>query len=130
MPEGRGLTNLTEVELVVKANTACDLMDVEKEWAPEVLCFVGAKKLTRGGILFDLNSAEVALWLWRTNVRDTFMEKFSRMSCMRDIECKVLGEFIPIDFEPDAASAITCIKEDSGLEANAISRVTWAKVPA
>jgi hypothetical protein len=130
MPEGQGLTNLTEVKLVVKANTACDLMNVEKERAPAVLRFIGAKKLARGGILFDLNSAEAASWLRRTEVRDAFMEKFSGMSCMRDIECKVLGEFIPIGFEPDAAGAITRIEEDSGLEVNAISRVTWAKAPA
>ena len=130
MPEDQGLTSLTETELVVKANTAFDLMDTETEQAPAVFRFVAAKKLARGGVLFNLNSVEAASWIRRPNVREAFMGKFGGMSRMRDIECKVLGEFIPVGFDPDAVGATARIEEDSGLEANSIIRMSWAKAPA
>jgi hypothetical protein len=130
MPEEQGLTSLTEAELVVKANTAFDLMDIEKEQAPAVFRFVAAKKLTRGGVLLNLNSVEAASWIRRPDVREAFMGKFGGMSRMRDIECRVLGEFIPVGFDPDAAGVTSRIEEDSGLEANSISRMLWAKALA
>ena len=82
MLDDQGLAKLTEVELVAKANTAFDLMDGEKDSAPAVFRFVGARKLPRGGVILDLNSIEAAAWLRRASARDAFIEKFGGMSRM------------------------------------------------
>ncbi|KIM85955.1 hypothetical protein PILCRDRAFT_5055 [Piloderma croceum F 1598] len=63
MPSDQGLTDLSEVNLLAKANTAYELMKVGKNDAPEGLRFIGARKLARGSIVLDLNSMEATIWL-------------------------------------------------------------------
>jgi hypothetical protein len=57
------------------------------------------------------------------------MEKFGGMLQMQDMECKVIGEFVLVSFEPDIPGAYRHIKEDSGLVTNTITKLAWAKAP-
>jgi hypothetical protein len=58
MLEGQGLKDLMETKLVTKVNTAFDLMADQRDQAPAILQFVGAKKLARGGVLYHINLIE------------------------------------------------------------------------
>ena len=60
MPSDQGLMELSEIDLLSKANMAYELMKVEKDNVPEGTHFTGAQKLSRGSIVLDLNSIEVA----------------------------------------------------------------------
>ena len=48
------LGNLTEKELVAKANTTLELMDTESLEMPPGVAFIGAKKMRNGNILYKL----------------------------------------------------------------------------
>jgi PBP1b-binding outer membrane lipoprotein LpoB len=57
------LESLTEKDLVTKANTMLDLMGWEGLNKPQNTKFLGVKKLCGGSILYQMNSADVAMWL-------------------------------------------------------------------
>lgn len=133
MPAYQGLADLTETDLLVKANTAYELMKVGKNDAPEGLCFVGARKLARGSVVLDLNSTEAASWLWDKNVKEDFIKNFGSMSIVRNREYKVLVQFVPISVnmeDPRGITHIEHIESDSGLSQGVIQRMTWVKPPA
>jgi hypothetical protein len=52
------LKDLTEKELVAKANTALDLMGIEATDHPAHTAIIGAKKLQNSNILYQLNTQE------------------------------------------------------------------------
>jgi hypothetical protein len=57
------LENLTEKEVVSKANLALSLMGICAEDVPEGITFVGAQKLQNGGVILQLNMAQAASWI-------------------------------------------------------------------
>jgi len=61
------LKNLTEKDLVTKANTALDLMGWEGLNKPQHTSFIGTKKLRNRSILYQMDSEN-------TNVQKSFME--------------------------------------------------------
>lgn len=56
-------TDLTEKELVTKANTALDLMGWEGLDKPQHTTFVAARKLRNGDIMYQVNTSEAAEWM-------------------------------------------------------------------
>jgi hypothetical protein len=130
MPADQGLTDLSEVDLLAKANTAYKLMKVGKNDAPEGLRFVGARKLARGSIVLDLNSTEAVIWLQDKNIREDFIKHFGSMSTVWSREYKILAQFVPILVETDNTETIAQIEVDSGLNRGVIQQMMWAKPPA
>src|SRR5882724_3511167 len=57
------LNNLDEGKLVEKANKAITKMSTPSRHPPTEIRVVGAKKLQNGGIIYELNDPESALWL-------------------------------------------------------------------
>jgi hypothetical protein len=57
------LDSRTEKDLVVKANTALDLMGISGMDKPQQTAFIGAKKLRNSNVLYQLNTEEAAAWL-------------------------------------------------------------------
>jgi hypothetical protein len=62
--EGDGMAELTEKQLVEKANVALDLMGLQAEDRLEGTRFVGVSKLNgAGGVMYEMDSEEAAEWL-------------------------------------------------------------------
>jgi hypothetical protein len=65
---------LTEQQLVTKANLAMDKMNSEEK--PENARFIGAKILQNGGVVFEVNRNEVAEWIQSANPKQDFESCF------------------------------------------------------
>jgi len=72
------------------------------------------KKLPNGGVILELCSAEVVLWLRREMA--AFEEDFSSMSVVKDSKVSVLIMYVLITHFPDALSESRKVKHNSGLE--------------
>jgi hypothetical protein len=94
-PETQSLSSLLELELITKAMLAFNYVDQGVSPAPPNLRFVGTKKLAAGGVILDLNSADAASWLKGSVICQAFMQHFSAMSSMRDLEFRVLAKSHP-----------------------------------
>ncbi|KIM79465.1 hypothetical protein PILCRDRAFT_10302 [Piloderma croceum F 1598] len=127
MPADQGFSNLSEIDLLAKANTAFELMRVGKRNVPEGLRFVGTKKLARGSVVLDLNTMEVATWIRDKDVKNDFIKCFGSMSIVQNCEYKVLVQFVPTTVDTEDARNINCIESDSGLSQGVIQRMSWAK---
>ena len=74
------LSDMTEQLLVAKANKA--VMQLGLNTRPTDITYLGAKKLTNRGIVFDLNSTEATRW--KEDHKQQFLEKFSSTSVVKD----------------------------------------------
>lgn len=71
--EGVGLSELTEKELVEKANIALAMMENVGEVMPDGIRFAGAfKEREAGGVTFELNSSEAGVWLKDINAQNKY----------------------------------------------------------
>ena len=120
------LQNLTEQELVAKANEALDLSKDQN--TPTGGRFIGAKKLNNGGIVFDLNTAQITTWV--KNNKKTFTDKFGAMAVIKDRAAAVIIEFVPVEHRPDALAECRRIERDSGLPEHSLLSTRWFKDPA
>ena len=62
--DGNLFTHLTKQELVSKANQAVEQMEIQDDI--HKITFIGVKKLTNGGIIYDLETQEAA-WFIQNN---------------------------------------------------------------
>jgi hypothetical protein len=94
---------LTEMVLVEKANTAIDLMaDAYPGCPPMAKLFVGAQKLARGRILYQMASEEAANWLRCEDVRKGFIDHYGMPVKVREQGYNVILEYVPISFNPSS----------------------------
>ena len=119
------LKNLTEQELVAKANEALDLSKDQN--TPTDGKFLGAKKLNNGGIVFDLNTAQITSWV--KNNKKTFTDKFGAMAVIKDRAVTVIVEFVPVEHRPDALAECRKVERDSGLPEHSLLSTRWFKDP-
>ena len=124
-----GFCQLSELEQIVKATLAFELITHADKRAPQGFRFVGAKKLVAGSIILDLLLTDAAAWLKDKDIQPLFMQHFSARSTLKEHEFKALAEFVLILFIPDALAAIERIEQDSGALPGGIIRVEWAKLP-
>ena len=119
------LKELNEIELVTKANEALDLS--KNSSTPLNSKFLGAKKLSNGGIVFDLNTANAASWVKEN--RNEFAKNLGAMSIIKDQAATVLVEYIPIAHLPDALAECWKIESESGIHNHALISTRWIKSP-
>ena len=120
---------LTEKELVTKANTALDLMGWEGLDKPRHTTFVAAKKLRNGDTLYQVNSIEAAEWMRQKDVQEAFMKFYDGTSTIRNKLHYVIAEFVPITFEAGASYAHAKLEEDNTLTEQAIAFSKYIKPP-
>jgi len=94
------LDELTEKELVTKANEALDKMEHTNGSRPEGMRMVGGKKLRDSGVIYEACSVEAAKWL--RGARLTFAEKFGGTSVVKDRGMSIIVEYVPISHNPEA----------------------------
>jgi hypothetical protein len=91
------LTDLTEQELVEKVNMALDLS--RDNTCDTSSKFIGAKKLTNGGIMLDLNKMEAARWVQQN--KSTFTTNFGATAVVKDRAVSLIVEYVPISHSPE-----------------------------
>ena len=72
--------DLTEKDLVAKANTALELMRVPSNNKPSSIIFIAAMKMHNGNVIYQLNSTHAAVWLYNTEVQKAFLLTYSSMA--------------------------------------------------
>jgi hypothetical protein len=114
------LSDLTEKELVVKANTTLELMDTEALEMPPGAAFVGAKKLRNGNVLYQLNTNDAGNWIKSEDVQKAFMASYGGTASMQNKLHYVVAEFVPVTFIADSSFMHAKIEEESSISANSI----------
>ena len=123
------LDSLTEKDLVVKANTALDLMGKAGMNKPRHTSFIGAKKLRNGNVLYQLNSKDAATWLREPEVQKAFMEKYGGTSNIRNKLHYVIAEFVPVTFDAGSSFAHAKIEQDNFIGLDSIAYSKYIKPP-
>jgi hypothetical protein len=114
------LSDLTEKELVAKANTTLELMDTEALEMPPGVAFVGAKKLRNGNVLYQLNTHDAGNWIKSEDVQKVFMESYGGTASMQNKIHYVIAEFVPITFIEDSSFIHSKIEEESAIPADSL----------
>ena len=125
---GEGMVELSEKQLVEKANMVLVLMAEGEERRPIEVRFVGAnKERGSGGVTYELNSEEVAEWLrGRTTMLD-FLMKMGSMADFKEQTYEVVIDWISTLLEIDQHNGWRAIKQVNGLESNMIKGMHWIK---
>ena len=107
------------------SHTANEALDLSKNSStPLNSKFLGAKKLSNGGIVFDFNTAVAADW-----VKNEFAKNLGAMSIIKDRAATVLVEYVPIAHAPDALAECRKIESESGIQDHALISTRWIKSP-
>ncbi|KAF8800489.1 hypothetical protein BYT27DRAFT_7200088 [Phlegmacium glaucopus] len=126
--EADGLAELTEKQLVEKANMALDLMGPQAENKPEGTRFVGANKLNgAGGVMYEMNSEEAAEWVKDGEVMKAFIAKMGSTTDYKAQTYEVVVDWVPTTFDMNQLGALETVEQASGLQTAAIREARWIK---
>jgi uncharacterized protein YoxC len=117
------LGGLSERELVAKANEA--LTQLGEPNPLEEVSFVGAKILTNGGVVYELNKPTAAEWVQANKAQ--FVEKLGGASVVKERAVSVLVEYVPLTHAPEALGELRKIERDSRLPTDALLSTRWIK---
>ena len=107
------LYDLSEKELVAKANLAIENLLNQGSDVPMGAKFLSARKLTRLRICLKLNSQQNADWLRKKDNQETFLQNFGANTSFIDNTFRAVVEFIPITLDPTAQTSIRGVEHAS-----------------
>ena len=107
----------------MKANIALD--KIRDHSCPPTGKFIGAKKLTNGGVVLDLNEVQTAKWIQEQ--KRQFIENFSATVVIKDRAIAVVVKYVPMSFSLDFPSEYRKIESDSQLPNQSILETRWIK---
>jgi len=113
--DDKALSDLSEKELVSKANTTLSIMESAALGSPEGIAFVGADILRSGTVAYHLNTLDAARWLQKDTNTRAFMSHFGGASLAKPMLIHTLVEFVPLTFDPNLLSAVEGVERNSGL---------------
>jgi hypothetical protein len=87
--------------------------------------FVGAKKLTNGGIVFDMGMPEVSNHI--QHHKQDFLQRFSASAIAKERSVSVIVEYILVSHSPDALAEYARIEHDLGLLEGTLTVTRWIK---
>jgi len=126
--EGDGMAELTEKQLVEKANVALDLMGLQAEDKPKGTRFVGVSKLNgAGGVMYEMDSEGAAEWLKGGDVMKAFIAKMGSTADYRAQTYEVVVDWVPTTLDMGQMGALESIEQASGLQTAAIREARWIK---
>jgi len=126
--EGDRMAELTEKQLVEKANVALDLMGLQAEDKPEGTRFVGVSKLNGvGGVMYEMDSEEAVEWLKGGNVMKVFIAKMGSTADYRAQMYEVVVDWVPMMLDMGQMGVLESIEQASRLQMAAICEVWWIK---
>ncbi|KAF8631086.1 hypothetical protein AX17_005168 [Amanita inopinata Kibby_2008] len=110
------LTELTEIELVGKANKAIDLTVKEKLIQKIENPFIGATKMHNGQIIYMAMTKEIVEIIKEPGALAAFQCKFGRLSMAHTRLYYMLVEFVPVLFNDKAQSTKYKIERENTLQ--------------
>lgn len=122
-----GLAELSELEIIAKLKLALDNTAVRKESMPHNLRFVSVRRMKKGGVIFDVNSDEAAVWLRKDDVQADFTKRFSAKATVQGYQFRALAEFVPISLDVDSTYSIFRLEKDNNLPPGSITEIAWIK---
>ena len=122
-------TDLTEKDLVTKANMALELMNNTPTIKPKIVSFITTKKLQNGNILFQLNSTQATVWLRNPNVQKEFLLTYSSNANICNKLHHVIAEFIPISFDVGTDHSHTILEVNNSRTTGSITWTKYVKPP-
>ncbi|KAJ6481018.1 hypothetical protein C8R45DRAFT_831683, partial [Mycena sanguinolenta] len=124
-----GLANLTEKELVQKANLAWDIAVTElgDSTAPANALFVGARRVRSGAIVLHLNTPAAAEWIRVPRRIAAFLAGMGGTSIYRPRSFSCVVEFVPVTFDPELGRAFETIEDANGLDRGEITQARFIK---
>lgn len=123
------IRKMTEEELVKKGNVTLLTMGILVDDRPVGTAFRAAKKQPNGGILFELNSAESASWLKKSDVRALFTLAFDPGAKMKGSSYPCLLKFVPVAYQAYDRDEREQAEQAAGLPIGAMIESRWMKPP-
>ena len=106
-------TDLTEKDLVTKANMALELMDNTPTNKLEIVSFITTKKLRNGNVLFQLNSTQATAWLRNLDIQKEFLLTYSSNANIHNKLHHIIAELVPISFDHWTSNTMYIIALDT-----------------
>ncbi|KAG1759513.1 hypothetical protein EDD22DRAFT_759317, partial [Suillus occidentalis] len=85
------------------------------------------RKLTHGGILYELNNQESVAWLNIPGNRSSFLEHFRVEVIIKDRSYQLIVENVPISFNLTSPMAIAEIETKGGLQQKSVIKARYIK---
>ena len=120
--------DLNEDVLLEKANLTLELIrKLGDTMLPDEADFISARKTAQGHILYEVDSVEMAEWLWSAEGTKIFVSKFGSDVSLATKPFPILVEFVPIHFSTDNPSALRDVECKNSLPAGSIKSARWIK---
>lgn len=123
------IRQLTEEDLVKKANITLVLMGIFALDRPQGTAFMAAKKQKNGGILFELNSVESAKWLKAADTRVHFSYAFDEGATVQGSAYPCLLKFVPVAYQTNNRDEREEVEAAARLPLGTLSDTRWMKPP-
>ena len=127
--ETNDLYNLSEQELVLKANIVIENIAEEEDASPPGTRFLSARKKKGMKICLELNAQESGEWLSKKPNQQAFLQHFGVNASLVPKTYKAVVEFVPVTLNADLPASIRGIEEASGLDSDDLTTVNWIKPP-
>ena len=125
---GDGTNDLTEKQLVEKANLGMGMMMEGEDSRPEGVKFIGAnKERGLGGVSYELNTEEAATWLKVKATMSDFLSNMGFTTDFREQMYEVVMDWIPVMLEVDQPIYWRVIEKASGVRDGVIKEAAWIK---
>ncbi|KAF8801029.1 hypothetical protein BYT27DRAFT_7116186 [Phlegmacium glaucopus] len=127
---GEGIQELTEKQLVEKANLAIGLMDDTEMSRPAGAKFVGANKSNGQGVgevMYEMNTKEAADWIRESDTMKTFISKMGSTVDYRAQTHEVVFDWVPTSFNIESKEVWEAIEIASGIRTEGIQEARWIK---
>ncbi|KAG1828668.1 hypothetical protein EV424DRAFT_1536412 [Suillus variegatus] len=122
-----GLKDLTEAELVRKANQALEGMKATGKEVPQDALFTSARKLRHGGVIFEVDSTDTKAWLSCQSTSQDFSENFGGETMIKNRTFQIIAEYVPTTFNPDSSTSLAETEKNSKLQPGSLIKAKWIK---
>jgi hypothetical protein len=124
---GMSLTELSEKEILTKAQLAVEMLANEGMKEAEGIQFIHVRKTARGGAILATRTEEAASWLKQEDVIGQFAEKMGGTLHVRADLCMLIAEYVPVTFDPILYKAFGQVERESGLKKGALREARYIK---
>jgi hypothetical protein len=119
---------MSEEEMVKRANIAVDKMGPAAGTKPKETLFAAATKLERGGVRYRMQDAACAEWIKQPLTKELFLKEFfGGAGALTNKQYTVIVEFVPVKFDTENPEEWREIERQNGLEEGTVSGGKWLK---
>ncbi|KAJ7718533.1 hypothetical protein B0H16DRAFT_1337385, partial [Mycena metata] len=89
--------------------------------------FVGARKLSNGGVVFDCLNESTAVWVRGAETMKEFIAALGGTCVFKPRTIDVMVEMLPVELSIDSEGVLRLIETESGLTTGVIRGARWMK---